>query len=58
MKPNLNYISDTFPVIGSATVVKQQLMITTSGIKQQKEIMSILFIPLLNGNTEVQKLNF
>ena len=31
-------------------------VITISGVKQQKEIMGIWSIPLLNGNAQTQKL--
>ena len=53
----LSYLKDLLPNVSFhiktfiKTIVKQQLLITTSGIQQQIDIMSILFIPLLNGNT-------
>ena len=52
----LSYLKDLLPNVSFhiktfiKTIVKQQLLITTSGIQQQIDIMSILFIPLLNGN--------
>ena len=52
----LSYLKDLLPNVSFhiktfiKTIVKQQLLITTSGIQQQTDIMSILFIPLLNGN--------